>query len=327
MSVYATVIIPTYNGQEYIGEILKMLFRQETDFEFEVLVIDSGSKDNTLPIVQYYQQKFTNLRLREIPNSEFGHGKTRNLAAKLAKGEFLLYLSHDAIPAHTEWLAEMLRPFNFNEKVVAVFGKQDPRAKCFPLMKYDIQRHFSKFGPDNSVTLFQKIDKVKDQAILDFLSFYSDVNSATRRDFLLHTIPYQDVPYSEDQLFGRDVIDAGYIKAYAPNGNVQHSNDISLSEYRMRMFDETVGLRRIGHALDKVSVFSLSKHVIKGSLKDTVRILRDPQYSLKRKLYWLVLNPLFHIERWRGIRSGSRVDLLNHEKLNVHSLEAKKKQE
>lgn len=323
-SVKATVFIPTYNGEEYLPDILKMLFRQKVSFDFEVLIIDSGSTDDTMNIIARYQKSHKNLKLHEIPNTEFGHGKTRNLAAQMANGEFIVYLSHDAIPAHDRWLTEMLAPFAISDKVKAVLGKQDPRRFCFPLMKYDIQNVFRAIGSDHGTTLYMKPDNKLTDGELDFLGFYSDVNSATRRDFLLKEIPYQDVPYSEDQLFGKDVIRAGYIKAYAPKGNVVHSNDVTLGEYRMRMFDETIGLRKTGHTIVALTPLRLWRHMASGAVKDSIRILRDGQYSRKRKLYWLVLNPLYHVQRWRGYNLAARFNL-SDESANEHSLEASRK--
>lgn len=317
----ASIFIPTYNGEEYLDQILYAIFKQKTDFDYEVLIIDSGSKDKTLDIVRKYLAKHDNIRLHEIPNTEFGHGKTRNLAAQMCTGEFMVYLSHDAIPAHDRWLYEMLKPFEMNEKVVAVMGKQDPRQKCFPLMKYDIQNVFKGFGPDMGLTFYYNDYFVSPGGVLDFVSFYSDVNSATRRDFLLNVIPYKDVKYSEDQMFGKDVIEAGYLKVYASRGNVQHSNDMKLGEYKKRMFDETLGLRKIGHDFEPLSRKAMLKNIVKGALKDTVRILIDGQYTKKRKLYWLVINPLFHIEKWRGVYVGTHVQLDDDAAANKHSLE------
>lgn len=324
-NVKATVFIPTYNGEEYLPDILKMLFNQKVSFDFEVLIIDSGSTDSTLNIITKHQKNHKNLRLHEIPNTEFGHGKTRNLGAQMANGEFIVYLSHDAIPAHDRWLAEMLAPFAISDRVKAVLGKQDPRRFCFPLMKYDIQNVFRAIGTDQGMTLYMKPDNELAEAELDFLGFYSDVNSATRRDFLLKEISYQDVPYSEDQLFGKDVIQAGYIKAYAPKGNVVHSNDVTLGEYRMRMFDETIGLRKTGHAIVALTPLRLWKHMASGAIKDSIRILRDGQYSRKRKLYWLILNPLYHVQRWRGYNLAARFDYTSRTDAGEHSLEASRK--
>ncbi len=318
-AIKATIFIPVYNGEDYLRDALRMIFRQKADFAYEVFIIDSGSTDTSLDIIKEYQKRHDNLRLEQIPNSEFGHGKTRNLAAKKAKGEFIVYLSQDAIPAHNEWLVEMLAPFEIHDKVVAVFGKQDPRRKCFPLMKYDIQRVFSDAGPAYAgISLFYDGNFLKDEGARDLATFYSDVNSATRREFLLNTIPYRDVPYSEDQLFGQDVIRAGYYKVYTPRGNVVHSNDLTLRKYRHRMYDEIIGLRKIGRKVPKPGVIGL----VKGIMRDEVRILMDSQYGRKRKLFWLVVNPLYHIQRWRGIRLGVRAKLEDPGQHAKYSLEA-----
>lgn len=322
MSKYkATVFIPTFNGETYLGDILRMVFSQEVNFDYEVLIIDSGSTDSTLAIIEKYKKKHKNLRLLQIPNSEFGHGKTRQRAAELADGEFVVYITHDAIPAHKHWLEEMLAPFALNDKVMAVLGKQDPRVGCFPLMKYDIQGVFSNLGSGYAgVTLYYDGSFIKDQGTRDLASFYSDVNSATRRDFLLNKIPYRDVPYAEDQLFGSEVIKAGYIKAYNPRANVWHSNDIPLKEYKSRIFDETVGLRRTGQTMVPPSFLGSFKHM----LFDEIRILRDGQFSRKRKLYWLAINPLYHHQLRRGRVLGCKNNVTQSD-VDKHSLEASKR--
>jgi rhamnosyltransferase len=323
--VGATVFIPTYNGEKYLPAILDALSRQKTDFVYEVLIIDSGSKDATLEIVHEHQHKHHNVRLVEIPNSEYGHGKTRNKAAQLANGDIVVYLSHDAVPAHDRWLHEMVRPFIINERIVGVMGKQAPRPFCFPLLKYEIVDVFAGFGPDFGTTLFYKDDFVNSQGVYDAVSFYSDVNSAARKSYLLSELPYRAVRYAEDQIFGRDIIDAGYYKVYAPRGVVVHSNDLRLGEYKHRMFDETMGLRNVGFPVDVPGRKLIVKMILKRSLKDATRIVRDHDYSWKRKLYWLVLNPLFHIEKWRGVRLAALADIKDEDRLNKYSLEARNK--
>lgn len=324
MSLKATVFIPTYNGDAYLDEILSILFKQVVDFDYEVLIIDSGSTDGTINIIRKYLAKHENMRFVEIEKKDFGHGKTRNYAAEIAKGEFIVYLSHDAIPASKRWLYEMLAPFAISEKVVGVTGRQIPRHKCVPLLKYEIRSVFGHLGPESATSIFYKDTFMKNPIYKDVVTFYSDVNSATRRKFLLEVVPYRDVPYAEDQLFGRDIIEAGYYKAYAPRASVIHSNDISLREYKHRTFDEVVGLRRIGTQLHKPSIKSVIKMVVVGSLKDAVRTVYDKQYSIKRKLFWIFLNPFYHIEKWRGFRMAISLDLKDDQLFNKNSLEARR---
>jgi rhamnosyltransferase len=320
----ATVFIPTWFGEQYLNEVLRNTFNQKVDFSFEVLIYDTSSQDGTMDIIKKYAKLHNNLRHKVITKEEFGHGRTRQVAAEDARGEIIVYLTQDATPADKHWLHEMVMPFTLNDKVVAVLGKQDPRAHAFPLLKYEIRKVFSNFGSNAGTTLFYDDYFMKDPVMLDAAAFYSDVNSAARRKFLLETIPYRDVPYAEDQLFGRDVMMSGHMKAYTPRGRVLHSNDITLREYKHRMFDETLGLRRVGFDLQPPSLKSISKSIAFGVIKDSVRIVRDKDYSINRKLYWLVVNPLYHVEKWRGVRLGAQAIIDDENTSQRHSLEQKR---
>ncbi len=298
----ATIVVLTFNAAPWIRALLEGCERQKASFAYEVLVIDSGSVDGTLDIIK----EFSAVRLHQIPNSEFGHGKTRNLGAKLAKGEFVVYLTHDAVPATEHWLEEMVRPFDLNPKVMAVFGKQIPRPDCCPTVKRDVIGLFSTFGPDHFTMVQQANPTITDQASRDAIGFYSDVNSATRRDFILNLVPYQDLDYAEDQAFGGDVIEGGYIKVYAPLGAVIHSHSYPPLKYLRRMYDEMVGLKKAtGQTLDT----SLRFHVawtLKATLKDWRFILRDPAYRTKTKLKYLFQAPFYNIFRRLAIRLSVR---------------------
>lgn len=319
--VTATVVVLTYNGEKYLRHILESVLAQELDGGFEVLVIDSGSTDGTLGIVS----EFPEVRLHQIPNSQFGHGKTRNLAANMARGEFVAYLTHDAIPVSPSWLRELTAPFGIDERIVAVMGKQIPRATCFPLMKYEINGVFAQFGPDFGTSVFYKDMFVKDAGTLAAITFYSDVNSAARRAFLVDTIPYRDVRYAEDQMFGQDLIEAGYRKAYAPRAAVEHSNDLTYAEFGLRIFDETVGLRQIGVEIPRMSQLGLYRRILRSSLGDTERILKDRAYSWKRRLFWIAINPFYQARKWSSLQAAANVDLKDAATIEAGSLEHKRK--
>ncbi|MCU1523849.1 MAG: rhamnosyltransferase [Microbacteriaceae bacterium] len=317
----ATVVILTYDGEKYLRRILDAVLAQDIDGDVEVLVIDSGSTDGTLSIVAAYPT----VRLHQIPNSEFGHGKTRNLAAQMANGAFVAFLTHDAIPMSSSWLRELTAPFAIDDRIVAVMGKQVPRPGCFPLMKYEINGVFAQFGPDFGTSLFYKDTFVQDAGTLAAITFYSDVNSATRRAFLTETIPYRDVRYAEDQMFGQDLIEAGYWKAYAPRAAVEHSNDLTYAEFGSRIFDETVGLRQIGVPVPRMSRLGLYRRILRSVAGDTSRISKDRSWSWKRRLYWLVVNPFYQGRKWASYRHAANVDLADEAAIAAGSLEAQRK--
>lgn len=295
-----TVAILTFNGEKYLDDILCALESQEYASTFDVLVIDSGSSDRTLEIVHSHPS----VRLHEIPNSEFGHGKTRNLAAHLATGDIVAYLTHDAVPVGAHWLTAMVAPFA-DERVAAVLGKQVARPSAPPALKYDIARVFARQGPDGVVTVHEDDEKLAGVA-RSVATFYSDTSSAARRSILLGDIPYRDADYAEDQVFGREVIAAGYRKAYAADAIVEHSNDGNLREFGQRIAADLHGLRAIGTDVPRVSRFAAFKAFVKWTLADTGRIVGDSDFGVGRKLYWLVVNPVYHAVKWSAFAKASR---------------------
>jgi len=300
-----TVTVLTWNGERYLESLLSSVEQQRFNGEVDVLVIDSGSTDHTLDIIAGHPR----VRLHQIPNSEFGHGKTRNLAAELASGEIVVYLTHDAVPATPTWLSSLVAPFVDDDRIVAVLGKQVPRRECVPIVKYDIQRVFERLGPDYGHTAFFDDGNLVTDRDKEAAGFYSDANSAARRSVLLGAVPYRDVDYAEDQRFGRDVIAAGLRKAYAPGAVVEHSNDLTIGAFRRRIIDEVTGLRRVGTEIPPLSVVGVVKQVLKWSAVDSGFILVDAQLSAGRKFGWLFANPVWHMVKWSSFRKGTRIAL------------------
>src|SRR5674476_149496 len=80
-----SILILTKNGEKTIGECLEGLLKQSFR-DFEILIVDSGSRDNTLQIASRYP-----VRVVKIPQTEFHHAKTRSLAVSLSKGRFVVF--------------------------------------------------------------------------------------------------------------------------------------------------------------------------------------------------------------------------------------------
>ncbi|WP_419805476.1 glycosyltransferase family 2 protein [Terriglobus sp.] len=110
----ATIVIPTYNGATRIGHCLQSLLAQTADKNIEILVIDDGSTDNTVEIVQRFGL------VRVVSQSNAGPAAARNRGAQEAHGEVLLFTDDDCIP-FPDWVEAMLAPFT-DPAVVGVKG-------------------------------------------------------------------------------------------------------------------------------------------------------------------------------------------------------------
>lgn len=88
-----SVIIPAYNAEKYIEKTLEKVFDFECDFEYEVIVVDDGSKDKTPDILSKLQQKYSALKFVSIENS--GPSGARNFGLSEAKGEYIMFCDSD----------------------------------------------------------------------------------------------------------------------------------------------------------------------------------------------------------------------------------------
>lgn len=87
-----SVIIPAYNCEKYIGRCLDSILNQE-NLEFEIIVINDGSTDNTLKICRQYEEKFENIKVINKKNE--GQGIARNVGILEAKGKYITFVDSD----------------------------------------------------------------------------------------------------------------------------------------------------------------------------------------------------------------------------------------
>lgn len=231
-SVRASVIILTKNGEQYLRSLLNALAAQVLNGRFEVIVIDSGSQDGTLDIISEYPE----LRLHRIPPEEFGHGKTRNLGAKLAQGEFLVYIPQDATPIGHDWLEKLLRPFA-DASVAGVYARQIPRQEANAMEKFFLGDAY----PQNSETRSLAPGEVASLA----RCFFSTVSGAVRATAWASHPFREDIIMSEDQAWASEVMQAGYAVVYEPESSVLHSHQYGVADVFRRNFDSGYSVRQI----------------------------------------------------------------------------------
>lgn len=91
-----SVIIAAYNAEEYLSETMDSIFLQTMDnSDYEVIVVNDGSSDNTLSILNSYKANYSNLTIIDKENG--GPSSARNAGLDIAKGEYIFFFDADDI--------------------------------------------------------------------------------------------------------------------------------------------------------------------------------------------------------------------------------------
>ena len=100
-----SIIVPVYNAQSHLSRCLESICGQEYK-NLELIVINDGSKDKSLPVCEEFRKKDSRILLVDKANS--GVSDTRNLGRKLASGKYVQFVDRDdyIAPDYTARLVE-----------------------------------------------------------------------------------------------------------------------------------------------------------------------------------------------------------------------------
>ena len=218
-----SIIIPTYNAQEYLLNLLEKIKNQSIK-NYELIIIDSSSKDNTVKIAK----EFTD-NVIVISQAEFDHGGTRAKAAQIAKCDIIVFLTQDALPYDEVTIENIIKVFA-DEKVGAAYGRQ---------LSYNetnlFGKHLREFNYSKNSYIRDKNDIVKYGIKTAFLS---DSFAAYRKS-ALESIGWfkSDLILGEDTYAGAKMILNDYKVAYVSDAKVYHSHSYSILQEFKRYFD------------------------------------------------------------------------------------------
>ena len=281
----ASIIILTKNAGQHFEKLLDSINNQEFDGSFEVIIVDSGSTDNTLDIAERFRAKtFT------IKPEEFHHSKTRNLGASLAKGKYLVYIVQDALPANRKWLSNLVAPLSEKE-IGAVYGRQMAYPTAKPMDKF-----FYMYFYPNEKRVLTREDALNEKRFYLENVFVSDVNSAIRKEVWEKIKFNENIEFAEDKDFALRVLKAGYKVIYEPNAVVYHSHDYSLiSGFKRRVKD--------GRAFAKIAKSGEVSTSTEGLrfIKEEIMFLITNKYYL-----WIPYALIYHLIQGIGFELGKQ---------------------
>ena len=120
-----TVIIPVYNSEKYIGKCIKSIIDQ-TYKNLDILVINDGSKDNSLSVIK----SFTDKRIRVIDKKNEGVSKTRNLGIKKSTGDYIMFVDNDDY-LDKECIEEFVKSIKNNDIAIGGYKRVNDKKEMF----------------------------------------------------------------------------------------------------------------------------------------------------------------------------------------------------
>jgi rhamnosyltransferase len=282
-----SITILTKNAGNLFQEVLEGLFACTGIDTAEIILIDSGSHDSTLK----YAARYPQIQMHRILPAEFGHGRTRNLGAKLSQGDIIVYLVQDAIPINPDFLLHLVAPMTC-PTVAAVYGRQLPRASANPVEQFFLQATYPELAQTRSC------DPSSKSTISSI--FFSNVCSAIKRQ-VWEQVPFnENLIMSEDQQWAKEVLQKGFSIVYEPTAAVFHSHNYGLKQVFRRNFDSGCSLRGIvGDSFPRMVSYELN------------HLRRGIKYLANRdKAAWIPYFFLHEAARSLGFALGQKSHLL-----------------
>ncbi|WP_293709235.1 glycosyltransferase family 2 protein [uncultured Parabacteroides sp.] len=208
-----SIITVNYNGIVDTRNLLNSLCINIVDIEYEMVVVDNGSKENEAELLQ--QEFFQIKAIRSDVNLGFSGGN--NLGVKYSKGDYLLFLNNDLIIT-SDFITPLLDIFSQKEKV----GIVSPQilnmdgslcyGGCEPIGRFLLRIHYLNGDPKNGLQTLQEVSLAHGAALM------------IKRDILNSVGGWPDIYflYSEEVDLSICIKNLGYSIWYEPNSFVYH---------------------------------------------------------------------------------------------------------
>jgi rhamnosyltransferase len=235
-----SIVIPTHNGMPRFAAVLDAIERQRCRIPFDLIVIDTESRDGT-----WEELVRRDVRRLRITKDEFDHGATRARAARLTDGDLIVFTVQDATPADDRWLDSLVDALDSEPTAAGAFSRQVPYLECSPFLKMRLER-WAAGRNERVVNRLPAGRSLADYAPLERLALCAmdDVASCVRRS-VWEAIPTPRRRFGEDVAWGKAVIEAGYALVFEPRSIVIHSHDDGAWKEFTRIYQDHANLHEL----------------------------------------------------------------------------------
>ena len=245
-----SIVIRCYNEERHIGRLLFGI-KQQTIKDVEIIVVDSGSTDSTLSIVNQYPVKIVT-----IEPEEFSFGRSLNIGYQHTTNEIVVNASAHVYAIYETWLEKLTAPFSTPE-IALTYGMQ----RGNQMTKLSEHQIFRQLFPDQVGNAPAP-------------PFCNNANSAIRRS-LWEKFPYDETLTGlEDIEWARRVTKAGYKIEYVPEASIIHVHEEDLKQIFNRYRREAIALKRIFHQ-DRFNLYDFLRLLMVNITSDIREALRS----------------------------------------------------
>ncbi len=252
--IFCSIIIRSFNEEKHIGRLMEGIRKQTIYDKIEVVLVDSGSTDNTVSIARKAGARIVNIR-----PEEFSFGRAINVGCEAANGEYLLFASAHVYPVYTDWIEKMVAPFS-NSKVALVYGRQIGNE----ITKYSEHQLFKKWFPAAS-------------NYAQSIPFCNNANAAVRKSLWLEQPYDEQLTGLEDLDWATKIQQKNYTIAYEAYAPIVHVHEETPSRIKNRYRREAIALKNI-YPEEKFSFWSFIRLTNSNIWSDAVHALHERKF-------------------------------------------------
>ena len=306
-----SIIIVNYNGKQLLEKCLESLFKVEY-VNFEVIVVDNNSADNT---IEFVTKNYPSVIIAKL-NSNKGFAEPNNIAAKITKGKYLLFLNNDTIVT-PDFISEMIKVME-NDKTIGI---------CQSLL----------LKPDGSIDsggdFIDKLGVVYNSKTKS--SEIREISSARGASMIIHKKIFEKLGGFDEKFFlsfedvdlGWRTWIVGYRVVLVPNSIVYHYGGKTISNLskivafhgfknqlsmKITNFETKLAVKNIFLFFIKYGIREMRiwfDYIVHGSTKITPTIYEQqiatkPNFRIIFKsIWWIISNPSYLIEKRNKVKS------------------------
>lgn len=216
-----SIVIRAFNEAQHLPRLLEGI-RHQTLQDVEIILVDSGSTDDTVMIAESYGATVVH-----IPPHEFTFGRSLNFGMQAATRELVVIASAHVYPVYPDWLERLLEPFA-DPAVALSYGKQ----RGMETTQFSEHQIFAQWFPDVSQPRQNH-------------PFCNNANAAVRHS-LWEQHPYDETLTGlEDLAWARWAIEAGHAIAYVAEAEIIHIHNEKPAGVFNRYRREAMAFKRI----------------------------------------------------------------------------------